>query len=131
MVNGLKATAGINVVRPESDYFILSVSDLQQRVLSHDLSAYDKPLTLVRSELLYVSEDVTVQGEQRCLQGVGNGEVVSVEQGNIHVNLKLTRGWNALVRLVTPAEEQGPPGGAFVADVVWMTVPHEVIERWK
>ncbi len=147
VVDGLKATAGVNVIRPELESFVLRLSDLRQglqpltspipteRGLGHDLQAYetDTPFQSATSALVYVSEDVTVRGEQRCLTGYEQGNRIRVDQDNIHVNLKLTRGWNALVRLSEPAEgnRQRPEGSAFVTDIVWMTVPHEVIERWR
>lgn len=147
VVDGLKATAGVNVIRPASQYFVLRLSDLRQglqpltspvpteRVLGHDLQAYETetPFQSATSTLVYVSEDVTVQGEQRCLTGFEQGTRISVAQDNIYVNLKLTRGWNALVRLSEPAagDRQRPEGSASVTDVVWTTVPHEVIERWR
>jgi hypothetical protein len=139
VVDGLKATAGINVVQPEASFFILRFSDLRQRiqpltspvpterVLSHDLKVYDQQLDRATSRLVYVSEDVTVQGEQRCVSGYEQGDRISVAQDNIHVNLKLTKGWNALVRLSTYSFGSV----TSVADVVWTTVPQEAIERWK
>lgn len=147
VVDGLKATAGVNVVLPASQYFVLRLSDLRQslqpltspvpteRVLGHDLQAYEKdtPFQRATSALVYVSEDVTVQGEQRCLSGYEQGNRISVAQDNIDVNLKLTRGWNALLRQSEPAEgnQPRPEGSAYVTDIVWRTVPHEVIERWR
>jgi len=98
VVDGLKATAGVNVFLPESSFFILRLSDLQQslqpltspvpteRVILHDLRAYDKPLTSAQSRLVYVSEDVTVTGEQRCLRGSEQNNQIFVSQDNIRVN---------------------------------------------
>ncbi|MBB5362498.1 hypothetical protein [Deinococcus humi] len=144
VMDGLKAAASINVVLPESTYFFVRLSDLQQqmqpltsppvpagRVLSHDLQAYDQQFALAMSQLVYVPEDVTVQGEQRCLRGFEQSNSISVNQNSIQVNLKLTRGWNALVRLNTSTDKQNNGAGILLSDTVWRTVPHEAIERWK
>ncbi|MFK7601061.1 hypothetical protein ACI3L1_02480 [Deinococcus sp. SM5_A1] len=139
VVDGLKEIANINVAQPEASFFILRFSDLQQRiqpltspvpterVLGRDLTVYDQQLDRATSRLVYASEDVTVQGEQRCVSGYEQGDRISVSQDNIHVNLKLTKGWNALVSLSTSSYGSV----TRVADVVWTTVPPEAIERWK
>ncbi len=98
-----------------------------ERGLGHDLKVYDKQLDRATSQLVYVSEDVTVQGEQRCISGFEQFNRVSASQDNIHVNLKLTKGWNALVRLSIDSDGSV----TRVADVTWITVPKEAIERWK
>lgn len=139
VVDGLKATAGVNVFLPEVTAFILRLSDLQQsiqpltspapteRVINHDLRAYDTPLTRAQSRLVYVSEDVTVKGEQRCIRGFEQDHRISVAQDNIRVNLKLHRGWNALIRASTYSFGDK----TIVSDIIWTTVPHEIVERWR
>ncbi|PTA68094.1 hypothetical protein C8263_08430 [Deinococcus arcticus] len=137
-VDGLKATAGVKVHLPEVAFFFYRFADVQQgaqpltspipeeRRLHYDLRAYDKPTSPARVDLVYVSEDLTVQGEQRCVRGYEQSGQISTYQDNIRVNFKLSRGWNALLR----TETRSSAGQTHVSHITWTTVPRDVIERW-
>ncbi|WP_221089124.1 hypothetical protein [Deinococcus aquaedulcis] len=136
-VDGLEATAGVKVHLPELAFFY-RFAEVQQamqsltspipkeRGLRYDLQAYEQPGSQVRVNLVYVSEDTTVQGEQRCVRGYEQSGRSSASQDNIRVNLKLSRGWNALLR----TETRSYAGQTHVSHITWTTVPREVIERW-
>lgn len=140
-VDGLKATAQVQVQLPvpDTEGFALRVEDsrlgvqpLYSPIITHialrwDVGAYETPNSTTAYHLVYVAEDVTVQGEQRCIGGYEQDGRISIDQDNVRVNLTLSRGWNALLRNATWTYV----GDTFVNEITWTTLPREIVERWR
>lgn len=134
-VNGLSSWAKMMAQLPESDGLFREAEWVQwpfstepvrsyQR-LNTDLRAYTTDMTSASVHLVYVEEDVKIMGQQRCISGTINGRYTWIDQGNIQVNMTLTRGWNALLRRVTPSEV----GEMTVLDIEWATLAPDALER--
>jgi hypothetical protein len=90
-------------------------------------------LAALRSEqyaqLLWTPEDVTIEVEAECIQGTEqvNGSR-NISQTKLLINLKLIRGWNALLR----EYKSGPtaPNGVSLSTVVWSALPAEKLTEW-
>lgn len=82
------------------------------------------------AELLWTPEDVTIEVETECIQGTEqvNGSR-NISQTKLLINLKLIRGWNALIREYR--SEFTAPNGVHVSSVVWSALPAEKLTRWK
>lgn len=87
-----------------------------------NLDAYAAAGWLTSARLIYVDQDVTVTGEQRCITGYEQFSNIQVAQEDIRVNLVLGRGWNLLLRRYTRAGD--------VAEITWQALPADGTKRW-
>ncbi|THF68434.1 hypothetical protein E7T06_16530 [Deinococcus sp. Arct2-2] len=143
-INNVKASGDPEVRSASSSYsyYLKDIAELAQSASSPALQPQTSPIAQYGriqsaelnsgeyAQLMWTPEDVTIKVETECIQGTEqvNGSR-NISQTKILINLKLIRGWNALIREYR--SEFTAPNGVHVSSVVWSALPAEKLTRWK